>query len=182
MLPRSHPSSNRTCNTTGHATLGGRFTWHAVSGGWTSCRPYCRTGTCTDGRCPPPLGIVGKPGGGFGMGWGLLSSTCVAWQKTHFVPHGIREEEKTKAHVAVNKCSYQSQWWGWVPAGGYRAEVGYFWTLWLCCFCGETCASSAASFWSETQCGFSYDLMYGRSCHSEGRGKDAHLGKVGEKK
>lgn len=84
-------------------------------------------------------------------------------------------------HISVNTGSYQSQWWGWAPAGGYQAEVGYSWTLWLCWFFGETCASFVVSFWSEKQCVFSCGLMYERSCHSEGRGKDGHLGKVGKK-
>lgn len=78
-------------------------------------------------------------------------------------------------------CTYQSQWWGWVPAEGYQAEVGYSWTLWLCWFFGETCVSSVVSFWSEKQCVFSCGLTYERSCHSEGRGKGVHLRKMGER-
>lgn len=79
---------------------------------------------------------------------------------------------------AGNTCPYRSQWWGLVPAGGCQAEVGYSSALWLCWFYGETFASSAASFWSERRCVFSCGLMYERSYHSEGRGKDEHLGTV----
>ncbi len=45
---------------------------------------------------------------------GQLSSVCVyVYSRDH-----ICSITSVCTHVPVNTCSYQSQWWGWVPAGG----------------------------------------------------------------
>lgn len=93
-----------------------------------------------------------------------------------FDVRSIHWKRKVKKKNKTWARSYHSRWWGWVPARGCQAEVGYSWTLWPCWFFGRTCVSSAAGFWSEKQCVFSCGPMCERSCHSGGRGKDGHLG------
>lgn len=72
------------------------LTWHAVSDGLISCKPYCRTGTCMAGHCLPLPGIAEKPNEGSGMWWGLLKI------KTHMKKH---QESKWKMQLSSSQCT-----------------------------------------------------------------------------